>query len=552
MLAFCSRKGLRHMAESATAQATPAAQPRLRREVGVLSLMFVSLGSIIGSGWLLGALTAAKSAGAASLLSWLLAGVIIILLALVHAELGATYPVAGGTARYPTIVFGSFAGFTAGWAGWLQAVTLAPIEVEAALSYLDHLWPGLVDDSGALVGRGLIIGVILLALFTVINALGVRWLAETNTVTVVWKFAVPAVTVLVLLAVSFHPSNFTAGGGFAPFGAHGIFAALPLGIVFSLQGFEQAVQMGGEARNPQKDLPRAVIGAMLIGTALYIALEVAFIGALDPANLANGWANPIGKGDFGPYAGLATGLGLTWLAVILYIDAFISPAGTGLIYLGTSSRLSYAMSNEGFLPKVLGKVSKRGVPFGSIILAFVIGLICYLPFPSWQSLVGLITSAAVIMYGFAPVSLMALRKADPDRTRPYRLPAAGVLAPLSFIAANEIIYWSGWETVSKLMLAIVAGYVLLAASYVFQRNGKRAPLELKSLVWIAPWFGGLALISYFGQYDGQKAIPEWIDLATVAVFSLVIFYVAVQTALPKARVALQVEAELAEANSVHE
>ena len=86
---------------------------------------------------------AAKAAGGASLISWLLAGVIIILLALVHAELGAAYPLAGGTARFPRLAFGTLAGFTAGWVAWLQAVTIAPIEVEAALSYLDHIWPGL-------------------------------------------------------------------------------------------------------------------------------------------------------------------------------------------------------------------------------------------------------------------------------------------------------------------------------------------------------------------------------------------------------------------------
>ena len=93
----------------------------LRRNVGLTSLMFISLGSIIGSGWLLGALTAAKAAGGASLVSWVLAGVIIILLALVHAELGAAYPLAGGTARFPRLAFGSIAGFTAGWVAWLPS-----------------------------------------------------------------------------------------------------------------------------------------------------------------------------------------------------------------------------------------------------------------------------------------------------------------------------------------------------------------------------------------------------------------------------------------------
>ena len=228
----------------------PAAESgHLHRSVGLTSLMFISLGSIIGSGWLLGALTAAKAAGGASLISWLLAGVIIILLALVHAELGAAYPLAGGTARFPRLAFGAIAGFTAGWVAWLQAVTIAPIEVEAALSYLDHIWPGLVDENGALVGRGLVLAVVLMLVFTLINLAGVNWLAESNKATVIWKTAVPLLTIVVLIAVSFHGSNFTAGGGFAPFGAHGVFAALPLGVVFALQGLRTGRADG--RRGPQ-------------------------------------------------------------------------------------------------------------------------------------------------------------------------------------------------------------------------------------------------------------------------------------------------------------
>lgn len=519
-------------------QGAGGAPAGLRRNVGLTSLMFISLGSIIGSGWLLGALTAAKAAGGASLISWMLAGVIIILLALVHAELGSAYPLAGGTARFPRLAFGSIAGFTAGWVAWLQAVTIAPIEVEAALSYLDHIFPGLVDENGSLVGWGFVLAVALMAVFTLINMAGVQWLAESNKATVIWKTAVPVLTIVVLIIVSFHGSNFTAGGGFAPFGAHGIFAALPLGVVFALQGFEQAVQMGGEARNPQKDMPRAVIGAVLIGTLIYLALEVAFIGALDPKNLANGWANPIGEGDFGPYATIATSLGLGWLAVILYIDAFVSPAGTGLIYVGTSARLSYALGNAGFVPKGISKISSRGVPWTSVLLAFVVGLIAFLPFPSWQSLVGLVTSATVIMYGFAPITLVALRRSDPDRPRPYRLPFGTPMSVLAFIAANEIIYWTGWDTNWKLIVAVLIGFVIFGISYAVKRPVEKPPLDPQALVWMLPWFIGLGIISLLGQYGDSalKVIPEWIDLLVVAAFSVAIFFLGVRMALPKARV----------------
>ncbi len=537
------------MSQSTVGRSADAGEGQLKREVGFWGLTFVSLGSIIGSGWLLGALTAAKAAGPASLISWIMAGIFLGALALVHAELGAAYPVSGGTARFPHFAFGSLAGFTCGWMAWLQAVTIAPIEVEAALSYLNNKWHGLVDASGALTATGLIIAVVLMALFTVVNILGVKLLAESNTITVIWKTAIPILTVVVLLVLAFHSSNFTAGGGFAPYGAKGIMSALPLGVVFALQGFEQAIQVGGEAKDPQKDIARAVIFAMIIGTIVYLALEVAFIGSLDPSKLVHGWANPIGKGDFGPYATIATSIGAGWLATLLYIDAFISPAGTGLLYIGTSSRLSYALGRNRYLPPALSKVSPRGVPLFSIILAFVVGLICFLPFPSWQSLVGLVTSATAIMYSFAPVSLGALRKSDPDRERPFRLPMAAIISPFSFIAANFIVYWSGWKAVERLFEAIIVGLVLFLIYYATLSQERRPIMDFRSSAWVWPWLIGLALVSKLGQFDGTSTIPFWWDLILLAIFSLAIYYLAVHLAMDTAKVHAAVEEELVEASA---
>src|SRR5438132_10022447 len=137
---------------------TPAAEAgHLQRSVGFYGLMFVSLGSIIGSGWLLGALNAAEVAGPASVLSWILAAAMLSLLALTYAELGAAYPVAGGGARFPYYSHGPIAGFTAGWASWLQAVFIAPIEVLAAIAYVNSVgWVNLhfnmINKTGASAG----------------------------------------------------------------------------------------------------------------------------------------------------------------------------------------------------------------------------------------------------------------------------------------------------------------------------------------------------------------------------------------------------------------
>lgn len=103
----------------------------LDRGVGFLGLLWASETSIIGSGWLFGALGAAVLAGPSAIIGWVIGSVIILVLALVHAELGGLFPVSGGTSRFPHYAFGSFAGATFDWASYLQAASVAPIEVLA-------------------------------------------------------------------------------------------------------------------------------------------------------------------------------------------------------------------------------------------------------------------------------------------------------------------------------------------------------------------------------------------------------------------------------------
>src|SRR5579859_2880971 len=119
----------------AVATSTRPADVGLKREMGLIGATWASETSIIGSGWLFGALGAAAAAGSAAILGWVIAGIIVIVLALVHAELGGMYPVAGGTARFPHFAFGSVAGASFGFFSWLQAVCVAPIECFAVMQY---------------------------------------------------------------------------------------------------------------------------------------------------------------------------------------------------------------------------------------------------------------------------------------------------------------------------------------------------------------------------------------------------------------------------------
>src|SRR5437763_7425442 len=341
--------GSRFGATAELAQPLVAAPERagrtLRRDIGFLGLLFASLGSIIGAGWLFGALYASSLAGPAAVISWLLGGGAVMLLALTHAELGGMYPVAGGSARFPRYAFGSLIGFTSGWVAFLGSVTVGPIMVEANLLYASNYVSSLITVSGGrpvLTAQGYVVAVTLLLLFCTINVMGVRWLAETNMLAVCWKIFVPALTVVALLATSAHRENFSADGGFMPFGWKGVFVALSSGgVIFACLGFEQAVQLGGASRNPRRHIPLAIIGAMAVAVGLHHAPQAAYIAALDPSSLSKGWGAVTFSGKaqlFGPFAGPATALGLGWLAVLLYTDAIVSPGGTGLLYTGASAR----------------------------------------------------------------------------------------------------------------------------------------------------------------------------------------------------------------------
>ena len=334
-------------------------------------------------------------------------------------------------------------------------------------------------------------------IFTALNLFGIKWMARTNTVAMIWKIAVPIITIIFIMTKVFNTSNFTAGGGFMPYGFKGVFIAIPLGVVFALEGFEQAAQLAGEARNPKRDVPLAVVGSMLMGAAIYILLQLCFTGALNPANIAHGWANPFGNaGTFGPYYTLATSIGLGWLGTVLIIDAIVSPAGTGLVYVSAASRLSYSLAKTRFVPPVFAAIDRRGVPWFSIIFGGVFGCILFLPFGGWAGLVAAITAASSFMYSFAPVAAVSLRKSDPDRERPYRAPILNIIAPFSFVVSGFIIYWSGTSNIIKLDLAVLFFLILYMIARRIDPN--QEPLDFRAGSFAIPWIIGLTIFSIFG------------------------------------------------------
>ncbi|MHB1986539.1 MAG: APC family permease [Acidimicrobiales bacterium] len=451
----------------------------LRRTMTLTQLLFLSLGGIIGSGWLFAALAADAVAGPASVISWLVGGVLVLFVAFNYAEIAGMLPRTGALSRYPQLTHGGYTGFLLSWAYLLSAVSVPAIEAEASVTYLGGRFPSLglteAAPNSAILSwpKGILLGFGFLLLFGVLNYVGIKFLAELNRWVVWWKLIIPTITFIMLFTL-FKGQNFGhAVGGFTPLGKAPIFEAIATtGIVFSYLGFRQALEYAGEARNPQRDIPRATIYSVVIGIVLYTLLQIAFTGAINwkKAGLHIGSWSLLTKATIASapfYDELhAAGIGLlAAFASLLVIDAVISPAGTGWVYLGTSTRTVYGMSVQRFLPRTFQNMNRFRVPWLAIIASLIVGGVFFIPLPSWYKLVGFITSCTVLTYIMGGVGLTVFRKYAPDLPRPYRMPMGKVLAPLGFIAAVMIVYWSGFATLSNVFAAVFAGLFIFMWFY---------------------------------------------------------------------------------------
>ncbi len=507
----------------------------LRREVGPFALMLTGLGSIIGSGWLFGAWRAAGLAGPGAIWAWVLGAAIITTIALSYAELGAMFPESGGMVRYSHYSHGSLVGFIAGWANWIAIVSVIPVEAEASVQYMaswpwkwaQDLYVQAPGGAGELSVPGLLIAAVLVLVYFLLNFWSVKLFARSNTLITVFKLVVPAATGIALIASGFHAENFSVG---IHGDAHVIdFAAVltavaTAGIVFSFNGFQSPINLAGEAKNPGRSIPFAVLGSIGLATVVYLILQVAYIGAVPPDLLAKaGWHGI----DFrSPFAELAIIVNLHWLAMLLYIDAFVSPSGTGITYTATTARMIYGMEKNGTLPKVLGKLHPHwGVPRPAMLFNLAVSYLFLFFFRGWGTLAAVISVATIISYLTGPVSAMTLRRTAAEVHRPLRIYAMPVLAGVAFVMATELLYWARWPLTGEIILLM--GVALPVYAYYQSKQGwKDFGRNLKGAAWMICYLPAIALLSWAGSstFGGHGYLSYGPDLLVVGVVGLV-FYV---------------------------
>ncbi len=263
-----------------------------------------------------------------------------------------------------------------------------------------------VNDT--LTTSGISLSALLVIIYFMLNYWGVKVFARANSLITVFKFLIPGATIAGLIFTGFHSQNFGTTTSFAPYGWPAVLTAVATsGIVFSFNGFQSPVNLAGEARHPSTSIPFAVIGSILLALVIYVLLQVAYIGVVNPADVVKGWSH---FNFASPFAELALALNLNWLAVLLYVDAFVSPSGTGSTYMATTTRMIYAMERNNTMPKIFGIVHPfYGVPRPAMWFNLVVSFIFMFFFRGWGTLAAVISVAMVISYLTGPVSLMAQR-----------------------------------------------------------------------------------------------------------------------------------------------
>jgi APA family basic amino acid/polyamine antiporter len=410
-------------------------ETELRRAVGALDLTALGLGAIIGTGIFVIIGEAITTSGPSIILAFVLAGVTCAFSALAFAELASSIPVSGSAYTYSYATLGELAAWIIGWDLILEyGVSIAAVAVgwgQYFNALLDSLFGLSLPDSianppGEEGGKVNVPAAFLVLAVTAVLMIGVRETARTNTIMVAIKLIVLALFIALGITAF-------SGDNFSPFfvegeGISGTVTAASL-IFFAYIGFDAVSTSGEEVKEPGRDLPRAIIGSLAIATLLYIAVAVVATGAL-PFDQLEGAEAPLATV-------LSEGAGFDWGADVISFGALVAISSVVLTLLYGQSRILFAMSRDGLMPRAVSHVHPRTRTPVRIIGVLGVLFAVLAAFVPLTEIVELVNIGTLFAFLVVNIGVIILRRTRPDLERGYRVPFVPVF-PL--IGAALCIY----------------------------------------------------------------------------------------------------------------
>lgn len=500
------------------------------KKITLFQLVMAGFSSMIGSGWLFGSWKAAKIAGPYAILAWPVGFIIMLLLALSYAELGASYPKSGGMARFAELTHGSLTGFIAGWTNWVSIVSVIPIEAVSTIRYLSsqkNQWSAWLynPQTHALSGGGLLCAAALIFVYFLINYWSMKLFLRCMVLISVVKIVVPLLTLLSLYFYAFHAQVMKLAFAHSvahPFNAV-VMAVASSGIIFCFHGFQTPINLSGEASNPSRNVPLAVFISMLTAFLLCLLLQVVFLGSLSPAEVLAGWQN---LDMTSPYVQLALSVQLNWLVMVLYLDAVVSPSGTAITYTATSSRVLGGLQKNGYLPYFIGyrhPLYQISRPAMWVNLVICMGMLFF--FKTWSHLVAVISVCVILSYITGPICAIVLRKYVPIEWRPLCIPGLPLIAPCSFFFMSCVLYWASWPLTAEVIFVILIG-LPICFYYLLRYNVPNLAKSIRAGVWLVCYLLSMILLSYLGRraFGGIGVISHGWDYVLIVLICAFYYY----------------------------
>ncbi len=380
------------------------------KKISLFSAVTLGVTAMIGSGWLFSAQLNAQLAGNYSFVAWGVAAVLIVAVGLCLSQVVSVYPVRGATSRSSALSHNAVFGMPFAFANWFGVMVTVATEAQATTEYLSACFKNseLMTDGG-LTLYGKLLAFAILFLYLVINFYGIKLLAKINNTITALKIFTPLFTIAILLIAHFDKSNFSLFSNTEMYGiGSALTAIVGAGLIYSYNGFQLAVAFASEIENPKRNVPLSIIISVGVVMLVYMALQLAFMGAVPHDLLNNGWSS---LNFHSPLMNLALLLGLNFLVMLLMADSVVSPSGTGYAYLGGSSRMFYAMAMEGQMPKwTIAKLNPiYNLCRRSLLINWTLVALVLWNSKSWASLMLVVTGYHVIGYMAAPVSMGAIK-----------------------------------------------------------------------------------------------------------------------------------------------
>ena len=415
-------------------------------------LVAVAINAIIGAGIFGLPSRAYALTFSYSLIAFIVCAIVVALIILCFAEVGSRFGETGGPYLYAREAFGSAVGFEVGWLMWLARLTAFAANCNLLVDYLGFFWAPATTHYWR---EAIIVIVVVVAVLAAVNIAGVRDAALVTNVFTVGKL----IPLILFIAVGLFFIN-THAYSLAERPAYGAFSSSVLILVYAFSGFEMAAIPAGETRDPQRNLPLALLTAIAVVAVLYISVQIVCIGTL-PALATS--QRPLADAS-GVFLGKAGG-------TIISAGVIVSIVGNLNIIILAGSRLPFAMSERGELPRIISATHKK---FRTPHVAILITSGAVLALTLWSTFskqVNLSVIARLISYSVTCAALLVFRRRGGAPPAIFKAPAGGAVAVVALLLAGWLLSNSSWLDARDSAIATAIGLVIYL---VFRLKGRRA------------------------------------------------------------------------------